>query len=42
MTLLTKIAVEYVIKIVFVFDKTVSHCQILLTRFMASVKPETK
>jgi hypothetical protein len=42
MKLLTKIAGETIIKIVFMFDKMVSDCQIILTRFMASEPPGTK
>ena len=39
---LTKIAGETIIKFLFMFDKMVSRCQILLTSFMASEPPETK
>jgi hypothetical protein len=42
MKLLTKTAGETVIKILFVFDKVVSNCQIVLTRFMTSEPRETK
>ena len=42
MKLLKKIAGETITKIVFMFDKTVFHCQIVLTRFMGSEPPETK